>query len=236
MKKYIIFFCEVIWTLYNKEFDDEEKLNREIEIEKQAIIAEDIEYGKPKKLQRELRAEALRLIEESARTQEDFKEVAKWYDRLDANRERKERYHEISRGDNIPLDYNADENGICFPRNINKYFWKQIQRGEFDEIIYDCPHELQELIAVPYISKIIGDLTAEQKEVLFYHIVKGYSTSRIACIRGQTDRNIRKVKNTALKQIRKRIYNYLTSNSEHNMTTQEKTFVENYQNLIDNSE
>lgn len=113
--------------------------------------------------------------------------------------------------------------------------WKQIQKGEFDEAIYDCPHELQELVSEPYISKIIGELTAEQKEVLFYYIVKGYSTSRIACIRGQTDRNIRKVKNTALKQIRKKIYAYLTSNSEHSMTKQEKLFVENYQKLIDNS-
>ena len=185
-------------------------------------------------MKRELRAEALRIIEDSARTQEDFEEVVKWYDKLDANRERKERYHEISRGNNIPLDYNADENGICFPRSINKYLWKQIQKGEFDEAIYDCPHELQDLITEPYIAEIIGELTAEQKEVLFYYIVKGFSTSKIACIRGQTDRNIRKVKNTALKQIRKKIYTYLTLNSEHSMTKQEKLFVENYQNMVDN--
>lgn len=91
------------------------------------------------------------------------------------------------------------------------------------------------MITEPYISEIIGELTTEQKEVLFYYIVKGYGTSKIACIRGQTDRNIRKVKNAALKQIRKKIYAYLTSNSEHSMTAQEKLFVENYRNMIDNS-
>lgn len=192
------------------------------------------ENPKNKKLKRELRAEALRIIEEAARTQEDFEEVVSLYDKLDANRERKERYHEISRGDNVPLDYNADENGICFPRSINKYLWKQIQKGEFDEAIYDCPHELQDLITEPYIAEIISELTAEQKEVLFYYIVKGYSTSKIAFIRGQTDRNIRKVKNTALKQIRKKIYDYLTSDTGHSMTRQEKLFVENYRNMIDN--
>ena len=217
------------------ELDEEEKLNREIEIEKQATIAEDIEYPEPKKLQRELRAEALRLIEEAARTQEDFEEVVRWYDRLDANRERKERYHEISRGDNVPLDYNADENGICFPRSINKYLWKQIQRGEFTEAIYDCPHELQDTVTEPYISEIIGGLTAEQKEILYY-IVKGYSTSKIACIRDQTDRNIRKVRNTLFKKIRKQMYDYLTSDTRHSMTKEERLFVENYQNIIDNSE
>ena len=225
----------MIRTLYNRELDEEEKLNREIEIEKQAIVAEDIEYTEPKKLQRELRAEALRLIEEAARTQEDFEEIVRWYDRLDANRERKERYHEICRGDNVPLDYNADENGICFPRSINKYLWKQIQKGEFAETIYDCPHELQELITESYISKIIDELTPEQKEVLFYYIVKEYSTSRIACIRGQTDRNIRKVRNTLFKKIRKQMYDYLTSDTRHSMTKEERLFVENYQNMIDNS-
>ncbi len=225
----------MIRTLYNREFDEEqEKLNIEVEKEKQATIADDIEYTEPKKLQRDLRAEALRIIEDSARTQEDFEEIVKWYDRLDANRERRERYHEISRGDNVPLDYNADENGICFPRSINKYLRKQIQKGEFDEAIYDCPHELQDLITEPYIAEIIGELAAEQKEVLFYYIVKGFSTSKIACIRGQTDRNIRKVRNTALKQIRKKIYDYLISDTGHSMTTQEKLFVENYRNMIDN--
>lgn len=222
------------------EFDEEqERIDREIEIENKAAVLAADEYieenPKNKKLRRDLRAEALQIIEEAARTQEDFEEVVRLYDKLDANRERKERYHEISRGDNIPLDYNADENGICFPRSINKYLWKQIQKGEFDEAIYDCPNELQDLISEPYISEIIGELTAEQKEVLFYYIVKGYSTSKIACIRGQTDRNIRKVKNTALKQIRKKIYNYLIEHQEHSMTIQEKRFVENYQKLIDNS-
>lgn len=90
------------------------------------------------------------------------------------------------------------------------------------------------MITEPYIAEIVGELTAEQKEVLFYYIVKGYSTSRIACIRGQTDRNIRKVKNTALKQIRKKVYDYLISDTGHSMTIQENLFVENYRNLIDN--
>ena len=41
-------------------------------------------------LHREARALAIRRIEESARTEEDFKEVIRWWDRLDVNRERKE--------------------------------------------------------------------------------------------------------------------------------------------------
>ena len=56
-----------------------------------------------KKLKRELRAEALARLEDAARTQKDFENVIAWWDKLDANRERRERYHELSRsGDDVP--------------------------------------------------------------------------------------------------------------------------------------
>ena len=48
-------------------------------------------------LHREARALAIRRIEESARTEADFQNVLYWWDKLDANRERKERDHEIGR-------------------------------------------------------------------------------------------------------------------------------------------
>lgn len=229
-------FSEVITAVFDEDLEEQEQLEREAAIENAAVFAEteNADIQEPKKLKRELRAEALVRLENSARAITDFEEIVKWYDRLDANRERKERYHEICRGDNVPLDYNADENGVCFPRSINKYLWKQIQKGEFIETIYDCPHELQELVTEPYISEIIGGLTAEQKEILYY-IIKGYSTSKIACIRGQTDRNIRKVRNTLFKKIRKQIYEYLNYNKQHSMTAQEKSFVKSYRKLIDNS-
>ncbi len=186
-----------------------------------------------KRLKRELRAEALARIESAARTQDDFQKVVEIWDKLDANRERKERYHEVGRSD-VPLDYEAAEDGVCFPRDLNSFIWKQVQKGDFIEAIYDCPHELQELVTESYISKILSELSNEQKEILYY-IVKGYSTSKIACIRGQTDRNIRKVRNTVLKKIRKQMYESLTDNKQHIMTEREKRFVENYQNMIDNS-
>ena len=223
--------------MFDEDLDlqEQERFEREAAIENAAVFSEteNSDIQEPKKLKRELQAEALSRLENSARTDKDFEEIVKWYDRLDANRERKERYHEVSRGDNVPLDYNSDENGICFPRSINQYLWKQIQKGEFIEAIYDCPHELQELLTEPYLSKIITELPDEHKEILYY-IIKGYSTVQIAHIRGQTDRNIRKVRKTLLNKIRKKIYEYLIFNKQHNMTVQEKRFVGNYWDMIDN--
>ena len=47
-------------------------------------------------LHREARALALRRIEESARTEDDFQKVIEWWDKLDENK-RRERDHEIGR-------------------------------------------------------------------------------------------------------------------------------------------
>ena len=59
-------------------------------------------------LHREARALALRRIEESARTEDDFQKVIEWWDKLDENRERRERDHEIGRS-TVPLEWDADE-------------------------------------------------------------------------------------------------------------------------------
>ena len=188
-----------------------------------------------KRLKRELRAEALARIENSARTQDDFEKVVEIWDKLDANRERKERYHEVGRSD-VPLDYEASEDGVCFPRDLNSFIWKQVQKGDFIDAIYNCPYEIHELVADEYLSEIFEELSPEQKEILYYIAVKRYSTSKVACIRGQTDSNIRKVRNTLLRHIREKIYDYLTSENGHEMTAREKLFVEKYRNTIDNSE
>ena len=42
-----------------------------------------------------------------------------------------------------------------------------------------------------FLSKLYFTLRDEQKEVLYYLFVKQYSTTRLAAIRGQSDRNIR---------------------------------------------
>ena len=49
------------------------------------------EQPERKLLGRELRAQALARLEDAARTQRDFENVVAWWDKLDANRERKER-------------------------------------------------------------------------------------------------------------------------------------------------
>lgn len=179
----------------------------EIEADAKENPIEDDEQSERKLLKRELKAQALKRLEDSARTVTDFKNVAAWWDRLDANRERRERYHEILRSnDDIPLEYGASFDARCFPNALNGMLKKQNRKGDFLDAIFCCPYEINELVTEEYISDILFNLNEEQKFFLFLYAVRQYNFAKIAKIKGQSDRNIRKVRGTMLKRIRK---NYL---------------------------
>lgn len=187
------------------------------------------EQPERRKLKRELRAEALTRLEDAARTQNDFQKIVEWWDRLDENRERRERYHEILRsGDDVPLDYGAPKEGMFFPANLNRALTKQIQRGDFLDAIFNCPYELHELVTDVGISAILKALKEDQKELLFLWAVRLYSSSKIAAIRGQSDRNIRKVRTTMLKQIQKKLLTVIQEKAREELplTLEEKAFLQ----------
>lgn len=189
------------------------------------------EDSERKKLKRELQAEALSRLEDAARTVSDFEKVVAWWDKLDANRERRERYHELSRsGDNLPLDYGAAKNGLYFPDTLNDVLEKLIRKGDFIDAIFYCPYDIHELVTEEYISDILRELSEDHKELLFLCAVRLFSSTRIAAIRGQTDRNIRKVRGTMLKKIQKKLLPALLEKAKKQqpLTLLEKDF------LIDN--
>lgn len=182
-------------------------------------------------LKRDIKAAALERLEQSAESIDDFKNVISQWNRLDENRERKERYWEISRNNtDFPLEYGEVSWGTVFPKNLNTAIQKQIRNGDFIDAIYDSPNEIQELVTEEYLYKILKDLKAEHKELLYLAAVKGLSNTQIAKLQGKTDRAVRYMKDTVFRKIRKKIYEYLTSEKgkKHDMTFVEKRFVENY--------
>lgn len=189
-----------------------------------------------KKLKRELRAEALARLEDAARTQRDFENVIAWWDKLDANRERRERYHELSRsGDDVPLDYGASANELFFPDTLNDVLEKQIRKGDFIDAIFYCPYDIHELVTEEYLSEILLELKEDHKELLFLWAVRLFSSTRIAAIRQQSDRNIRKIRNTMMKKIRKELLSALTDKAEKQlpMTLVEKAFLSGIRKAVD---
>ena len=190
------------------------------------------EDSERKKLKRELQAEALARLEDAARTVSDFEKVVAWWDKLDANRERRERYHELSRsGDDLPLDYGAAKDGLFFPDTLNDVLEKQLRKGDFIDAIFYCPYDIHELVTEENLSDILLELSEDHKELLFLYAVRLFSSTRIAAIRGQTDRNIRKVRVTMLKKIQKKLLPALLEKAKKQqpLTLLEKDF------LADNS-
>ena len=171
-------------------------------------------------------------MEEAARTTRDFEKVIAWWDKLDANRERRERHHELSRsGDDVPLDYGASANELYFPDYLNDVLERQMRKGDFIDTIFNCPYDIHELVTDEYLSQILSDLDENHKELLFLCAVRLFSSTRIAAIRGQSDRNIRKVRATMFKKIRKKLLAALMDkHGKQPMTLLEKEF------LADNSE
>ena len=181
-----------------------------------------------KKLKRELRAEALARLEDAARTQRDFENVIAWWDKLDANRERRERYHELYRsGDDVPLDYGASEDALCFPDTLNDVLTRQERKGDFIDSIFYCPYDIHEIVTDADMSVILRELNEDHKFLLFLSALWQYSSVKIAAIRGQSDRNIRKVRNTMLKKIRKKLLAALTEKvqAQQPLTLLEKEFL-----------
>ena len=186
------------------------------------------EQPERKLLKRELRAQALKRLEDSARTLKDYENLVVWYDRLDANRQRKERYHELYRsGDDVPLDYGAAEGGLYFPDTLNDVLSKLERKGDFVDSIFYCPYDIHELVTDGDISNILRELSEDSKFLMFLWALRQYSSVRIAAIRGQSDRNIRKVRNTMLKKIRKKLLAALTEKVQiqQPLTLLEKEFL-----------
>ena len=144
-----------------------------------------------KRLKKELAAEALDRLEESARTAEEFKSVTKWWDRRDENRERRERYYE-QRVSNDMFDWNFED-------------WVAFEE-DFLNIIFMCICEMHYLTSDPDISRVVNNSTYKQKSIFFQRYILNRSTERVANDNDITDRNVRKHTDKMLEKAQAGIY------------------------------
>lgn len=186
-----------------------------------------------KRLKREILAEALKRTEESARTLKDFQGVIAEWDRLDRNRERRERDHENLRGD-VPLEFQAMPEPRIVPPWMNDPEYRQLCSGFFLDILFDCPYEMHELTADEFISDMVRDLSEEHKEVLYFLSLRLYSATKLAALRGQSDRNIRKLRLTIHKKLQRAFYQHLQEKQEFggSLTLREQEFFRVFGELL----
>lgn len=127
---------------------DEHPVNYDAELETEEEEAAPVS---DKRLKREIRAESIRRLEEAARTEKDFWTVVEEWNKLDRNRERRERDHENLRGD-VPLEYQVVPEPKLIPRWMNNPAYRQLMAGDFLDVLFDCPYEMHQLSADPFIS------------------------------------------------------------------------------------
>ena len=77
--------------------------------------------------------------------------------------------------------------------------------GWLDYIFSRSPNDLHELVEDEAVSKALRGLSKERKEALFYRVVHGYSAKEIGAFRGVSERNVRKLYDKALEEIRMKL-------------------------------
>ena len=202
-----------------------------LQTEKVLITPEDTRSAaeRRKRVAQSVREEALRRLELSARTAAEFQSVVSWYDREEQSRMRKERRYESLRGD-TPVEYLAPAEGDIVPHSMSCPTFRQICRGEFDDLLCNCLFRMHDLTERDHLRQIVMNLKQDHKEILYFLWIRLYSSQQLALLRGQTERNIRKVRGTVQRKIHKKLFAALTELSEENgeLTQQEQAFLKEY--------
>ena len=182
-----------------------------------------------KRVAQSVREEALRRLELSARTAAEFQSVVSWYDREEQSRMRRERRYESLRGD-TPVEYLVPDEGGIVPHSMSCPTFRQICRGEFDDLLCNCLFRMHDLTDRDHLRQIVMNLKQDHKEILYFLGIRLYSPQQLALLREQTERNIRKVRGTVQRKIHKKLFAALTELAKESgeLTHQEQAFLKEY--------
>jgi DNA-directed RNA polymerase specialized sigma24 family protein len=167
-----------------------------------------------KQLKRDIAREERIRNEEAARTEKQFRDVVSEWNRLDKNRERRERGHEYSVYEQM-LDWDT------FDERVHT-------NDDHATLMCFCICEMHHLVEDRDISRLINKATDKQKEVFFWRILCRLSTTKIAELLGMTDRNVRKLIDLMVKNIREKLRPALESRPVETLTLEQKKFLEIY--------
>ena len=188
-------------------------------------------------LLREAKQVALTRIEDAARTQAQFEDLNRMWD----DREIVEKWR-IAKHEHLILGamkhYELPDSGRVIPVPFAHVWWRQLLSGDFIGFIHDCPHELHEQTTSRPVFDFISELDEDQMEILYYRAIRQWTPQQIAALRGQTDRNIRKVYANMIADIRKKMYFRLRPRyvAKLPLTFAQKEFCKNYLETLDDVE
>ena len=167
-----------------------------------------------------LKREGLIRLEEAARTEDDFKRVIKRWDEIYKDRLRKEEKREALLSNDM-FDWSE------FDTEANMR-----DENEFFTMMFRCICQMHELIEDADIHRLLKKATDKQKAVFFPRIIKNCSTQKIAQCHGMTDRNVRKLIDLMVDNIRHGLYEALHERHKNNpdsATLRELRFLATYE-------
>lgn len=164
-----------------------------------------------KRLKRDLRLEALRRLEVSARYPWEFQRVIDTWNLLDANRQRMQRDHELLRG-NVPIDHGTDSSTVTiFPRYLNDPIRRQVQCGRFEDALADCVDTMQDFSTREYARAAVCKLIRSHRESLYLLYIKLIPVKELAKLRGSSLQTVYRTKDTMLLRLREAAHEALSA-------------------------
>ena len=152
------------------------------------------------------RTKKQREIENEQRIQElhkagDWDGLIAELDLQDASRERWERLHESLQSE-VRNMYNA-EKGSEKAEIYRQYKFSTTQNIPFEDLIFDSPDDLHEMVTDKIHNEPLKNLTDKQRQALYYNVACLISSADLPVLLGTSERNIRKHKESAVKKIQK---------------------------------
>ena len=185
----------------------------------------------------ETREQTEREMIERLGAEKRWDELIREMDRQDDNRQQRAEYHEISR--TVVADkINTGRRRYGKPKDSREYSLSSLNNTPWEDIIFDSPGEIDELMSDRVNMQGIRKLTAKQKEVLFYCVVRAVSIQNLAQARGCSDRNIVKHIHAGVEKFQKYITPILKARDAQNyvITTNQRWFLEWLDNPLQNKE
>lgn len=182
-----------------------------------------------KRMTRIAEAESLRRIENAARTTGEFQELCQWYDKLDGNRERRERNHEILCETHEVLAYDYTSSAVV-PPPLAMNYWRELMRGDFISTIFDNADEIWQVFGDWQVGRLVRELTPKQRDALFRSAVRQCSAEQIAICTDKTKRGVNKLLAASLDYIRPRLSKRIKARLDDDLpvTIEKRRFYEWY--------
>ena len=134
----------------------------------------------------------------------------------------------------MPWEYEIASLPTIFPEWMNQPLEKQLRKGSFLDMIFDCPYELRELVTNGFYSKQFDSLTLDQKFVAYFYFLRQWRTRRIATLKGSSPRAIRKIKSAVEANLQKPVFHYLLKRAERAaLTNTERAFLTEYEKAME---